>query len=151
MGAKLLFAIDGRIECPERPVGCATAHDCNTVHGVSCLTKGVRYSLFAVFEAASDTGRPLKRLMIWDAMTGDNEVVGYRQGIPWLPVLSSSCSVSYGAVISFYQRVFIIQLPSGFYHSVTGTKDRYHITTGPGSQCFSGNTFHRNDKRIPVQ
>ena len=49
-GAQLLFAVDGRIECPARPVGCATAHDFTTVHGVSCMTSGVRYTLFAVFE-----------------------------------------------------------------------------------------------------
>ena len=47
-GAQLLFAVDGRIECPARPVGCATAHDCATVQGVSCMASGVRYALFAV-------------------------------------------------------------------------------------------------------
>ena len=30
--------------------GCATAHDCSTVHAVSRLVSGLRYSLFAVFE-----------------------------------------------------------------------------------------------------
>ena len=49
-GAQLMYALDGRMECPARPMGCATAHDCATVHGVSCLVTGVRYTLFAVFE-----------------------------------------------------------------------------------------------------
>ena len=49
-GAQLMYALDGRVECPARPMGCATAHDCATVHGVSCLVTGVRYTLFAVFE-----------------------------------------------------------------------------------------------------
>ena len=49
-GAQLLFAVDGRIECPARPMGCATVPDCSTVHGVSCMASGIRYTLFAVFE-----------------------------------------------------------------------------------------------------
>ncbi len=50
-GARLLFALNGRIVCPARPPGCATAHDHTMVHGVSCLASGVRYNLFAVFDA----------------------------------------------------------------------------------------------------
>ena len=55
-GAQLLFAVDGRIKCPARPVGCATAHDCATVHGVSCMASGARYTLFAVFERREVSG-----------------------------------------------------------------------------------------------
>eukprot|EP00900_Chrysochromulina_parva_P021366 jgi/Chrpa1/3863/Chrysochromulina_OHIO_Genome00001370-RA len=49
-GAHLLFALDGRIICPTRRAGSATAHDCRIVHGVSCLTAGIRYNLYAVYE-----------------------------------------------------------------------------------------------------
>jgi len=49
-GAHLLFALDGRIVCPTRRAGSATAHDCRIVHGVSCLTAGIRYNLYAVYE-----------------------------------------------------------------------------------------------------
>jgi hypothetical protein len=49
-GAHLLFALDGRIMCPTRRAGSATAHDCRIVHGVSCLTAGIRYNLYAVYE-----------------------------------------------------------------------------------------------------
>ena len=49
-GGHLLFALDGRIMCPTRRAGSATAHDCRIVHGVSCLTAGIRYNLYAVYE-----------------------------------------------------------------------------------------------------
>ena len=55
-GAQLLFALDGRVHCPACPVGCATAHDCATVHGVSCMASGTRYTLFAVFERREVSG-----------------------------------------------------------------------------------------------
>ena len=42
-GTPLMYALDGRVECPARPMGCATAHDCAAVHGVSCLVAGVRH------------------------------------------------------------------------------------------------------------
>eukprot|EP00966_Prymnesium_polylepis_P114684 2650324-Prymnesium_polylepis.1 len=48
-GGLFLFVLDGRVVCPSRPHGSALAHNCATVHGVSCLTAGVRYHLFAVF------------------------------------------------------------------------------------------------------
>ena len=51
-GGHLLFALDGRIVCPTRRAGSATAHDCRIVHGVSCLTAGIRYNLFAIYEPA---------------------------------------------------------------------------------------------------
>ena len=49
-GGHLLFALDGRIVCPTRLAGSATAHDCRIVHAVSCLTAGIRYNLYAVYE-----------------------------------------------------------------------------------------------------
>jgi len=48
-GACLLFAMDGRVHCPARPVGSAVAHNQAAVHGVSAITKGVRYNLIATF------------------------------------------------------------------------------------------------------
>jgi hypothetical protein len=51
-GGHLLFALDGRIVCPTRRAGSTTAHDCRIVHGVSCLTAGIRYNLFAIYEPA---------------------------------------------------------------------------------------------------
>ena len=52
-GARLLFATADGIEAPERRTGDATVHDCTVVHGVSRLATGVRYNLFAVYEATS--------------------------------------------------------------------------------------------------
>jgi len=49
-GGHLLFALDGRLVCPTRRAGSATAHDCRIVHAVSCLTAGIRYNLYAVYE-----------------------------------------------------------------------------------------------------
>ena len=53
-GGVLMFALEDpqRLEVPSRPAGCATVHHAATVHAVSQLEGGVRYSLFAVFEAA---------------------------------------------------------------------------------------------------
>jgi len=52
-GARLIFAVGGRLHCPDRPVGCATAYNCSTVHGVSRLVSGVRYTLFVVYDEVS--------------------------------------------------------------------------------------------------
>ena len=51
-GAKLIFAVDKQLSAPVRTAGDATAHECTMVHGVSCLAAGVRYNLYAVFDAA---------------------------------------------------------------------------------------------------
>ena len=48
-GGELVFCIDGRVECPPRPVGSAVAHNRMAVHGVSRISMGVRYNLIAVF------------------------------------------------------------------------------------------------------
>jgi hypothetical protein len=50
-GGRLLFAGPDGVSCPSRPCGSAIAHNNAAVHGVSALTSGVRYNLFAIFEA----------------------------------------------------------------------------------------------------
>lgn len=52
LGGRLLLAVDGCVLGPERSAGCATALDNAVVHGVSCLTAGVRYTLLAAFDVA---------------------------------------------------------------------------------------------------
>ena len=51
-GARLIFALGDRLTVPTRAAGDATAHDCTVVHAVSRLASGVRYNLYAVFEAS---------------------------------------------------------------------------------------------------
>ena len=48
-GGDLLYAVGGRLERPMRAAGVATAHDGATVHGVTALTAGVRYTLLVAF------------------------------------------------------------------------------------------------------
>ena len=48
-GGHLVFAIDGHVHCPARPVGSAIAHNRTAVHAVSPITSGVRYNLIAIF------------------------------------------------------------------------------------------------------
>jgi hypothetical protein len=48
-GGRLVYVHrDGRVVCPERRVGDATAHDAAAIHGVSRLGDGIRYVLLAV-------------------------------------------------------------------------------------------------------
>eukprot|EP00416_Gambierdiscus_australes_P020546 CAMPEP_0171068776 /NCGR_PEP_ID=MMETSP0766_2-20121228/8766_1 /TAXON_ID=439317 /ORGANISM="Gambierdiscus australes, Strain CAWD 149" /LENGTH=422 /DNA_ID=CAMNT_0011525125 /DNA_START=26 /DNA_END=1294 /DNA_ORIENTATION=- len=54
-GGHLYFAMHGRIVCPYRPIGCATAHNDAVVHGVSRLESGVRYVLLLAFHADAPT------------------------------------------------------------------------------------------------
>ena len=49
-GGRLLFALGGRVTCPERPIGSALAHNDAAVHGVSSLATGARYHLFVVYD-----------------------------------------------------------------------------------------------------
>ena len=49
LGGRLLFSLDGQVQCPARPVGSAVAHNRAAVHGVSAITAGVRYNLIASF------------------------------------------------------------------------------------------------------
>ena len=48
-GGDLLYAVGGRLERPMRAAGVATAHDGATVHGVTALSSGVRYTLLVAF------------------------------------------------------------------------------------------------------
>jgi hypothetical protein len=47
-GGRLCFITSEGLSVPSRPAGAITIHDAEVVHGVSCLHKGVRYSLFVV-------------------------------------------------------------------------------------------------------
>ena len=53
-GGDLLYAVGGRLERPMRAAGVATAHDGATVHGVTALSAGVRYTLLVVFASRFD-------------------------------------------------------------------------------------------------
>ena len=59
-GGQLVWAVAGRLELPPRPAGSATIHTAGVVHGVTKMTRGVRYSLFlcqlprSEFAAAAD-------------------------------------------------------------------------------------------------
>ena len=49
VGGRLVFAFpDGRVTLVHRKPGVLLAHDGDVVHGVTRLTAGVRYSLFAM-------------------------------------------------------------------------------------------------------
>ena len=50
-GARLIFAVGNKLVVPPRAAGDATAHDCTVVHAVSRLARGVRYNLYALFDA----------------------------------------------------------------------------------------------------
>ena len=45
-GGRVFYATSQGLDCPPRPMGCATIHDCTIPHGVSALRRGTRYSLF---------------------------------------------------------------------------------------------------------
>jgi ubiquitin C len=50
-GAALLFACDnGQLLYPARPLGSATVHSRQVVHGVSCMRSGVRFNLFVIHD-----------------------------------------------------------------------------------------------------
>lgn len=51
-GGQLLLALGDSLMRPEREVGCAMGHNCAVVHGVTRITRGVRYSLFCAWERA---------------------------------------------------------------------------------------------------
>ena len=45
-GGELVWAVDGGLEVPARAPGSATMHTAGVVHGVTAMTRGVRYGLF---------------------------------------------------------------------------------------------------------
>jgi hypothetical protein len=45
-GGQLVWAVEGHLEVPSRPAGSATIHTAGVVHGVTAITRGVRYGLF---------------------------------------------------------------------------------------------------------
>ena len=56
-GGRLVFAMgDGSLVVPEREVGSATVHDNGVVHGVTEITRGVRYGLFMLQTPGNEDG-----------------------------------------------------------------------------------------------
>jgi large subunit ribosomal protein L40e len=45
-GGELVWAVEGGLEVPGRAAGSATMHTAGVVHGVTAMTRGVRYGLF---------------------------------------------------------------------------------------------------------
>jgi hypothetical protein len=45
-GGELVWVVDGGIEVPGRAAGSATIHTAGVVHGVTAMTRGVRYGIF---------------------------------------------------------------------------------------------------------
>lgn len=54
-GGELMFATEKGFELPERVAGAPVIHTKNTVHGVTALASGVRYSLFVCDTRQEDT------------------------------------------------------------------------------------------------
>ena len=58
-GGRLVYATKEGLVTPRRPAGSATTHDNRIVHGVTTLTRGVRYGLFfLVLPTTATTAQP---------------------------------------------------------------------------------------------
>ena len=49
-GGNLVCVVANQVVLPDRPAGCATAHNSAIVHGVTEIRAGVRYNLFCEFK-----------------------------------------------------------------------------------------------------
>ena len=64
-GGRLVFALGSGFAVPLRPAGSATVHEGGAAHGVTCLTRGVRLSLFL-----SDTRQQAPQLPTHESSQG---------------------------------------------------------------------------------